>query len=304
MKKILSALCVSLLTVNPSLAFEIDPSACYQDGWTKEKYLELKSNKFELPDDQINKVVGWLDHCLADPDPIIRDGVAYEAFATWLRAGKINGKSLSSMYGRMSAALREGQTDKHGVYLPFVALVYSEVVRVDRITPHLDDTLRQKVVDTISLYLAAISDYRGFEDGVGWRHAVAHGSDVVLQLALNREIEADQLLQLAGAIASQVNADGKHFYIFGEPERLARATAYLILRDEVEISFWQDWLKKVSSPAPFDAWGEVFMSESGLAKRNNIRQFLTNLYAMIASSKNERLVEITPIVAEMIGNTG
>lgn len=295
-------LIISLLTPVEG-ADGIDSSLCYSDGWTKEKYLALKKNNFDIPKSEINELAIWLEHCLADPDPAIRDGVAYEGFFTWLRAGSIEGEELVSLFSRMSAVLNKGRADQHGVYLPFVSLVYSEVVRVDRVEPYLDDSARQNAVDTINNYLSSIDDYRGFEEGIGYRHGVAHGADVVLQLALNKELKDTQLKTLGDALATQINPKSNHFYRFGEPERLARAFAYILLRDDVQVEYWKKWIVETTRPTGFESWRDVFMSESGLSQRNNVRQFLTNLYAMISSSENARLVEFTPTVLEMIGKT-
>jgi hypothetical protein len=49
-----------------------------------------------------------------------------------------------------------------------------------------------------------VSDYRGFDDKEGWRHGVAHGSDWLMQLALNPALDRGQLDQMLAAIATQV----------------------------------------------------------------------------------------------------
>jgi len=46
-------------------------------------------------------------------------------------------------------------------------------------------------------YLVALRDYRGFDDGVGWRHGVAHAADLLAQLALSPSfgrVEMDRIL--------------------------------------------------------------------------------------------------------------
>ncbi len=292
-----------MLTTPYAVGIEVNPELCFDNGWSKDKLITLKQSGFVTTEKETHGLLQQLQHCLAVRDPQIRDGVAYEAYLNWLRAGKVSGAQLVAVFDKMTTALESDNPDENGVYLPFVALVYSEVVRVDRVDSFLTDEQRQRAVSSISKYLSKIKDYRGFEDGAGWRHSVAHSADVVLQLALNQKITGEQLKQLSHSIASQINPNTLHFYIFGEPERLARAVTYAMLREEVDLKYWDTWLTEVASPKPFKGWGSVFVSESGLAKRNNVRQFLTNLYAMTSNSKNERLSHISPFIAKLISNT-
>src|SRR5258705_220852 len=78
--------------------------------------------------------------------------------------------------------------------------------------------------------LLGVTDRRGFDATQGWRHGVAHGADLLLQLGLNPALSAAQLDAIVQAIASQVAPAGEHFYVYGEPERLARPIAYIAKR--------------------------------------------------------------------------
>lgn len=302
---IMKKLLFLLLIIGQSLAAETIPSHhCFDHGWNIEKLTELKKNKFDADKEVIDQLTKQLRYCLAVKDPDVRDGIAYEAYFSWLRSDKITGDSLKNLFDQFSNELEGKVTDTNGVYLPFVALVYAEIVRVDRVTPYLTGEERLRAVKVITDYMSGISDYRGFDEEVGYRHAIAHSADVILQLALNKNITQSQLKELAGSIASQINPKSGHFYRYGEPERIARAIGYSMLREELGVEFWHNWLHDVASPLPFEAWEMVFKNDKGLAKRNNTRQFLTNLYAMIAVSEHPRLVKLAPIVRQLITNTG
>lgn len=92
-----------------------------------------------------------------------------------------------------------------------------------------------------------------------------------MQLALNKSIDKSHIIVLAEAVAGQITPSSGDFYRHAEPERIARTIAFSMLRDDVELEFWQTWLEKVAAPRPFETWREVFMSDKGLAKRNNRR---------------------------------
>lgn len=305
MKKNLKKILLLLCFVGQSAATELfEAQKCHENGWSRERLIQLKDENFILEPEAREQLTQQLRFCLAMKEPEIRDGVAYQAYFNWLRDNKITGTELQALFAMFTGELNHGLTGQHGVYLPFVALVYSEIVRVDRVTPYLSEEQRAQAVRTISGYVDRIKDYRGFDENVGYRHAIAHSADVVLQLVLNQSINGAQIEAMANSIGAQVNPKSKHFYRYGEPERIARAIGYSMIREEVELEFWQNWLQSITSPAPFGSWAKVFNSDSGLAKRNNTRQFLTNLYAMIAASEHPRLIELTPLVRELISQTG
>ena len=84
------------------------------------------------------------------------------------------------------------------------ALTLSEIARTDRIKPWMTDDERQELVDAAATFLSGVTDYRAFSDKEGFVHAVAHGADFALQLALNPAITKPQLDRLLAAIAMQV----------------------------------------------------------------------------------------------------
>ncbi len=49
------------------------------------------------------------------------------------------------------------------------------------------------MVDAAVAWMKSVQDYRGFEPGAGRRRAVAHGADLLTQLALNPAVERTQL---------------------------------------------------------------------------------------------------------------
>ena len=157
---------------------------------------------------------------------------------------------------------------------PFAALALSEVARADRIDAYLTEDELVKLLVEAQHWFINIQDYRGFSDADGWRHAVAHGSDLLLQLALNPRIDAEGLRVIVSAVGVQVAPKG-HAYIHGESERLARPILFAAGRGVMSEKEWSDWLMKVATPEDPD---KVFASEAGLAWRHNVMGFLQALY--------------------------
>lgn len=274
---------------------------CLSEKWTRPALIELKNNKFELIDsNDRTELAKQLMHCLASPDPLLRDGVAFTALSQWLRADGFSPSFYQAMFTQLIETLHGDVIDDLGIYQPFAALVLSEVVRVDRITPYLDDIQRQTAVAVISQYLHSLKDYRGFDDKIGWRHGIAHSADVMLQLALNPAINKTQLEQMLEVLADKVNPDKEHFYIYGEPQRISMAVVYIFLKNQHTVSEWENWLAKVTNSQPLASWGEAYQSQQGLAKLHNTQSFLRAFYALIKTSKNETLIQMVPALEKAL----
>lgn len=253
-------------------------STCEPAGYTTESLLELRKKEFVITDNEARQTLALaLADCLSDSDPEIRDGVAYQGLATWMRARALNAETLRSLKQTLLEML-EDDGDLRGFGKPFAALVLSEIARVDRISPYLSNYDRTAFVKASADYMASIDDYRGFNDRTGWRHNVAHGADWLMQLSLNDNITREDFVRLRDAVATQVRADGKHAYIHGEPDRLARPIIFLARRGAFTEQEWTQWLTTLAQPAPLETWNDAFGSEDGLAQRHNVKLFFNALY--------------------------
>jgi len=274
-------------------------AACPPAGHDRAELIALARSSFELPADEARTklALGLLD-CLAEPDPVLRDEVAFEAWSSWLRAGKLDAPTrrtaLDALLPRLTAK------DAQGFSAPFAALALSEVARTDRIAPWLEDAERARLVDAAATFLAGVRDYRGFDEKAGWRHGVAHGADFALQLALNPALDRAALDRLLAAVASQV-APPAHFYVYGEPERLAAPVLYIGKRAMHTPDEWRAWFAKLADPAPLASWRDAFKSQAGLARRHDTQAFLLVLYANLREGKDDAVAErMLPGVVEAL----
>ncbi len=285
----------TLVQANEVINAQQVAESCLSPSWNNNALIQLKQDNFVVTDTQIKQqLLMQLMNCLASPDPELRDELAYTGISQWLRENSFTPDVYLTLFNRLVSVLTQTVDDAYGVYQPFAALMFAEVVRVDRKTPYLTAQQRQQAVDVITEYFSQIDDYRGFDTQVGWRHNVAHSADVMLQLALNPAVNQAQLEQMLAALKPQVVAKNNHFYVYGEPKRMAMPLVYLFLRDGLSIEQWQAWLSEVTAPAPFASWREVYQNQQGLAKLHNTRQLLAELYLLIADSDNERLQAMMP----------
>ncbi len=258
------------------------PQACPPEGFPRQRLLELKAAQFAtLAPAQREPLALGLVACLGNADPLLRDEIAFESLSTLMRSRQVSPELAVKILQRLQPQLAAGFDDPRGFIRPFAALTLAEVARMDRIERFLTDQHWSSLLQTATAYLGSVRDYRGFDASEGWRHGVAHGADLLLQVSLNSRATKPDLDKVLSAIATQVAPAAHHFFIYGESSRLARPTFYVAQRGLHTEQEWGAWLQAVVQPAPLPSWSEAFKSPSGLAKRHNTANFLAALYVLL-----------------------
>ena len=281
----------ALLAANLALAEDL----CPPEGWDAARLGTLKAKGFELPvaAERQQLALSLLD-CLSAADPALRDGVAFEAWSRWTRAGLLEPATLATALARLQDALDPARGDDAGFAQPFSALVLAEIARSDRLQPWLEPEQRAALVEAAAAYVESVRDYRGFIAGEGWRHGVAHGSDWLLQLALNPALDRKQADRLLEGVSSQVVPPVTHAYVFGEPGRLARPVLAIAHRGLLTPAEWETWL---SAFAPrLGAEEKRYLDEAWLAKRHDLLAFLTALYLEADRSDDPQVQALEPAI--------
>ena len=261
-------------------------ASCPPAGETPASLLAMKAAQWRVSaqDDEAARqslALRLLD-CLADPDPVLRDDLAFEALSAWMRGKQLTQPTLQDLRVRLLAMLA-GPPDTVGFRQPFAALTLAEVARVDRLASFLSVEERGELVARAAAYLAGGRDYRGFDAREGWRHGVAHGADLMLQLSLNPLLQRAQAEVMLAAIASQVLPAGGHFYLYGEPTRLMAPVFYLARRGWLQADDWQAWFDGLTARAAHAGPP----THASLAARHNLGAFLAALYASVQEATDE-----------------
>lgn len=264
----------------------------------KTELARLKKSQFLVADDANPSrdalAIGLLD-CLASPDPFLRDEVAFEALSAWLRGNQLSTATQQELFERLLPQIASDIPDKEGFRRPFAALVLAELARADRKQEFLSDMQSAQLVEAASAYLESVRDYRGFDERNGWRHGIAHGSDLLMQLSLNPRLAKADLERILRALSSQIAPENGHFYTYGEPERLARPLMFAASRGVKTAEEWRTWFSAI---AAIPSKGSLFASESGLSRRHNLQSLLLVLYFELNESKDAKLraVLLQPVV--------
>jgi len=258
---------------------------CPPPAWPLADLQRIKADQWKLADENQRQALALgLLPCLNQTDPVLRDSLAFEGLSALLRGKQLTAVTQRAIYQSQLAQLSPAASDPHGFTKPFAALVLSEVARADRLVPFLSNDERAALVTAGAEYLTGVKDYRGFATGEGWRHAVAHAADLMLQLVLNPAIDAAQLQTMLLAVQSQIAPPGEHFYIYGEADRLARPVLYAARRGLLDAGFWTGYIGTLASPTPLKTWDAAFASQAGLARLHNTKAFLRALDAGVRAS--------------------
>ena len=272
-------------------------SACPPVDWPLPALQKLKSTDWKTdaatPPDAL--ALSLLP-CLGHRDPELRDGVAFEALSVWLRSGQLALPSKLQIFNSQIAHLRhpepQAAAKSNGFAQAFAALILAEIARADRIEPFLQPAQRSELVHAGAAYLIGLEDYRGFIPAEGWRHGVAHGADLAMQLALNTRTDRAQLEQLVLAVQSQIAPLGTHAYIHGESQRLARPVFFAVRRGQLDANFWNTFVETIAAPAPLAQWSDAFQSLAGLARLHNTKAFLHVLYFQVNEGTDTAVKEL------------
>jgi hypothetical protein len=275
--------------------------ACPPTGMSRQQLLDLQAHEFAVDDNARRQALALdLVPCLGSADPTVRDKIAFEALAAWMRSKQLTATTVGTIRDRLLQQLAPDFPDPTGVARPFAVLVMAEVVRFDRVERSMSDGQLQQLVDAGTRYLQSVRDYRGFDEREGWRHGVAHSSDLMMQLALHPRTSKVQLNQMLAAIASQIAPVGEHFYVYGEGNRLAQAVFYIAKRKLHTADEWRKWFAQVGAPAPLAEWADAWTSQRGLAKHHNTMAFFRALYVYVRESGTEFQELIMPALVESL----
>ncbi|HVV33016.1 MAG TPA: hypothetical protein VHC73_07295, partial [Vitreimonas sp.] len=86
---------------------------CPPAGYDRARLDALGAAHWEIADDAArNALARAMVACLADPDTAYRDGLAFEAFQTWMRGGKLSNETVlaigDELQGWLTAPEGEG----------------------------------------------------------------------------------------------------------------------------------------------------------------------------------------------------
>lgn len=268
---------------------QIGHAACPPEGQTRDELLAWRDAGFTLPKDadpDLDARAPGILGCLWSADPVLREEVAYQALSIWLDGKKLKKPTLLAIEAQLIERLTSKKLDRDGFARSYSALALAEMIKADRLKRFLSDEQLAELIEEASVYLEKIGDYRGYDEKAGWRHGIAHGADLLNQIVMHPRVLRAGVERVLIAISSQVAPENGHFYIYGEPERLALPVLYAAQRVRFSADEWRQWFADI---ADVPEEGSLFDSQLGLARRHNLQAFLLALYVNVNESDDAEL---------------
>lgn len=242
---------------------------------------QVRANGLKVPDDRpLSELTAELTTMLGDPDPAVRDGIAYPTLATWIGGGVYDDllEGLGDgMASGLAVGLGENGTDT--VFRrSFSVLVLAECIERDNAAHLVPAETVLSWGDRIAGWFVREQDLRGFVPGKGWAHAVAHGADAIASLAVAESMQRLELTVLLDVIADRLLLPTTHHLVHGEVDRLARATMRILRRDLVGLDVLEPWLARLGQSARAPGLGDT----DPYLVAGNVQGFLRALHLQLA----------------------
>jgi len=243
-------------------------------------WVKVLDDDHSVPTDRpLADLTAELTQMLGDPDPRVRDELAYPTLAAWIRRGEYD-DLLPGLGDGMATGLRSGlgQSGTDSVFRrSFSALILGECIARDTERPLVPGGKVLEWGDRIATWVLEEQDLRGYVQDKGWAHAVAHGADALAVLARSPHVGQAELNVLLDVIAERLALPVTQLFTHGEPDRLASATMALLQRDRVPIETLEPWVVRLGQIArrrPRD--GDPYLATG------NTEAFLRALYLQLA----------------------
>jgi len=195
---------------------------------------QVQEADFEVPADRpLDDLTAELTRMLGSNDPVVRDGTAYPALATWTSRG-VYDDLLSGLGDGMAAGLTVGlgEPESDSVFRrSFSVLVLGECVARDNAAGLVPPGKVMEWGDRIFTWYVRERDLRGYVPGKGWAHAIAHGADAIGTLAESPHLGKTELTVLLDVLADRITLPAEAQFVHGEPDRMAAATLNVLRRN-------------------------------------------------------------------------
>lgn len=212
-------------------------------------------------------------------DAELRDSLIYSSFYLLIKDNKLSNELMEKVL--ISCLSKEylfkgiGEVETDTVFTrSFSSLVIALIVEKDKTKGFLEKQLLEEVFEKTIIYLQSEKDVRGYVEGKGWAHSIAHGADLLETLISHPSFNLLNSEKCLTTITACIWKDS--VFQDDEDERLLFAVEALLekgLSEEILID-WVHNFEKLLDPT-------VSREENSLTfykYRSNVMNFLKSLY--------------------------
>ncbi|MEH7884218.1 DUF2785 domain-containing protein [Bacillus sp. JJ1609] len=227
----------------------------------------------------LNQLIEQMVNHIGSTDPELRDKLIYTSFYYLIQRDYLNEQQMTYLIetclDEKHLFLSIGSQDDDTVFTrAFSSLVVALILGKDRENQFLSTELTKRTIKCSMFYLQEETDTRGYVEGKGWAHSIAHGADLLDEAIKHPLFEMGIVNDCLDTISSCLFKEA--VYTDGEDERLIYSIEALLEKgmDERILEKWifslSDYLNEIRNPNGF--------SLSYFRKKTNLSNFLKTLY--------------------------
>ncbi len=213
----------------------------------KERLQIFAENKFCPPENEdLSEIIAEMMRHIGSPDGYLRDELIYSAFGTWiLDYDAIDHEQLRSLLpivlDEEHLLYKVGEQNTDSVFTrSFSVLLLPLLLITHRAHPFLSGPEIYRIKEKLLYYLKNEKDRRGFVNGKGWAHAIAHAADALDDLVQCSELNKPDLAEILEVVYDMVCVKDLG-YTHLEDERIVTAVIAILKRQllsDTEITQW------------------------------------------------------------------
>jgi hypothetical protein len=214
---------------------------------------------------------------LASTDEELRDELSY----MFLASGIIDrhkltvqqvGEFLSLVLDKDHLFYHIGEAGTDSVFMrSFSSLIVAGIIYTDNRNPALPQRDIHIAKDALLRYAHAEKDWRGYVEGKGWAHAMAHLADALDECAQHQSMFAEDRQEILKSLSNLIKLPEPLYH--EEDMRLAAVAYHIIACKQVNDEFLTTWIANCYVERDSDV--SVWMSAS------NAKNFLRSLYFLL-----------------------
>lgn len=155
---------------------------------------KLRKIDFNRPDSvrewDLDRLLNEMTLHIGSTDAELRDRLIYTSFYRLMEGSYLSSEQMSFL---LDSCIDEnhlfygiGKKEDDSVFTrAFSSLVLALLLDKDRAKPYLPTDKVHKAIEACFLYLEAEEDSRGYVEGKGWAHSIAHGADYLVEVILH-----------------------------------------------------------------------------------------------------------------------
>ncbi len=249
-----------------------------EQATSKQFLRDIAENNYELPDtiDNYAFAIALLAN-LGSPDGELRDELSYMVLASGIiDKGKLTPDQIENLLNMVldnnHLFYHIGEVNTDSVFMrSFSNLVVAAILYTDAREATFSEPVIQRTKIALLRYAEEEKDWRGYVEGKGWAHAMAHLADALDECAQAQAMtqqDRQDILQVVRRLA-QLPEPLYH----EEDMRLATTAQHIIVGRQVDDIFLESWLDAcfVQRGSDVTAW----MSAT------NVKNFLRSLYFLL-----------------------